>query len=215
MKIALVLIISAVVAYFFGCINGAIVTSRFFFREDVREKGSGNAGLTNFYRVYGVKGVALVIAIDALKAILSILVGRFLFGTFLDLPIVGAYWAGLWVILGHSYPCVFKFRGGKGILCAGAMLIMLDWRIAVVGFGAFFLGAVLSGYVSLGSILAIISFPLTTWWVYHGEPFFGCVFVLGLLAAASTFFSHRSNIKRLLTGKENKFRFHKKEEKTQ
>ena len=126
MKTALILLISAAAAYLLGCINGAILTSRFFFREDVREKGSGNAGLTNFYRVYGVKGMALVIAIDMLKTVLGVLLGRYLLGTFLSMPVVGAYWAGLWVILGHSYPCMFKFHGGKGILCAAGGLIVID-----------------------------------------------------------------------------------------
>jgi len=210
MTTAIVLLVSAAAAYFLGCINGAILISRAIFHEDVRQKGSGNAGLTNFYRNYGARGVLGVIAIDMLKAAAAVLIAKYLFSFALQQPVLGAYWGGLWVILGHSYPCTFQFKGGKGILCAGMMLILLDWRIAVVGFGAFFAGVLLSGYISLGSILAIISFPLTTWWVFHEEPLFPWILAIGLAAAASTFWSHRSNVKRLLTGSENKFHFHKK-----
>ncbi len=213
MTTAIVLLLSAAAAYLLGCLNGAILISRAIFREDIRKKGSGNAGLTNFYRIYGVKGVLGVIAIDMLKAAASVLLGRYLFGTFLEQPVLGAYWGGLWVILGHSYPCTFQFKGGKGILCAGMMLLLLDWRIALTGFGAFFAGVVFSGYISLGSILAIISFPLTTVWVYRGEEAFPYILAIGLAAAASTFWSHRSNVKRLLQGKENKFHFHSAKEK--
>lgn len=209
MTVAIVLVISAVAAYFFGCINGAILVSRAIFHEDIRQKGSGNAGLTNFYRNYGVHGALGVIAIDMLKAAVSVILGRLMFQYFLQQPVLGSYWGGLWVILGHIFPCTFGFKGGKGILCAGMLLLLLDWRIAAVGYGAFLLGVVCSGYISLGSILAIISFPLTTWWVYHGEEKFLLILALGLAAAAVTFWSHRSNVVRLLTGKENKFHFHK------
>ena len=208
-KLIIALAVSAVVAYFLGCINGAILISKAIFREDVREKGSGNAGLTNFYRNYGVKGVLFVIGIDAAKAALAVLVGKLLLGYLAGDALVGAYWGGLWVILGHTYPCTFDFRGGKGILCAGVLLILLDWRIAVIGFGAFFAGVIASGYISLGSILAIISFPITTFWVFHKEEHFVPIMIFCVLAAASAFWSHRSNVKRLLTGKENKFHFHK------
>ena len=208
----IVLLLTAAAAYFLGCINGAILISKAIFHEDIRQKGSGNAGLTNFYRIYGVKGVLFVIGIDVLKAFFAVLLCKAAFGHFLDNRILGAYWGGLWVILGHSYPCTFGFHGGKGILCAGVLLWMLDWRIAVVGFGAFFAGVIFSGFISLGSILAIISFPITTFWIYHGTPGFGYIMALGLLAAASTFWSHRTNVVRLLAGKENKFHFHSKKE---
>lgn len=212
MTFVLTLIASAVFSYFFGCLNGAILMSKVFFHEDIRQKGSGNAGLTNFYRIYGVKGILPVIAIDMLKMVIAVLLGKLLFSSLLQQPILGAYWAGLWVILGHCYPCMFSFHGGKGILSAGALLIMLDWRIAAIGFGAFFLGALLTGYISVGSILAIISFPVTTFWVFQGEEKFWLIFALSLLAAASTLWSHRSNVQRLFAGKENKFHVHKKEE---
>lgn len=211
MKLILTFIAAAVFSYFLGCINGAILMSRSVFHEDIREKGSGNAGLTNFYRIYGVKGMLPVIGIDMLKMVIAVALSKVLFAHALQMPLVGAYWAGLWVILGHCYPCMFAFRGGKGILTASALLIMLDWRIAVIGFAAFFLGVLLTGYVSLGSILAIVSFPVTTVWVFLDSPNFAMILALSLLAAATTLWSHRSNIKRLISGNENKFHVHKEE----
>lgn len=211
MKLILTFIAAAVFSYFLGCINGAILMSRSVFHEDIREKGSGNAGLTNFYRIYGVKGMLPVIGIDMLKMVIAVAISKVLFAHVLQMPLVGAYWAGLWVILGHCYPCMFAFRGGKGILTASALLIMLDWRIAVIGFAAFFLGVLLTGYVSIGSILAVVSFPATTVWVFHGSSNFAMILALSLLAAATTLWSHRSNIKRLISGNENKFHVHKEE----
>ena len=213
MTVLLILLaVFAVFGYLFGCVNGAILVSKTIFHEDVREKGSGNAGLTNFYRVYGVKGVLFVVAIDVLKTVVVVLAARYAFAHFGKNIALGMYWTGFFAILGHCFPCMFRFHGGKGILSAGTLLILLDWRIALVGFGLFFAGAILSGYISLGSILAIISFPLTTLWVYHGHPDFWFIMLLALLASAVTFWSHRGNVKRLISGKENKFHVHKKEE---
>ncbi len=212
-ELFILLAVSAVLGYLLGCVNGAILISKTIFHEDVREKGSGNAGLTNFYRVYGVKGVLFVIAIDVLKMVVAVLAARYAFAHFGNKsPVLGMYWTGLFAILGHCFPCMFRFHGGKGILSAGTLLILLDWRIALVGFSLFFAGAITSGYISLGSILAIVSFPLTTWWVYHGHPDFLFIILLALVASTVTFWSHRSNVKRLISGKENKFHVHNKEE---
>ena len=213
MKTVLIFAVSALVSYFLGCLNGALLVSKSVFHEDIREKGSGNAGLTNFYRVYGVKGILPVIALDMFKMVAAVILCRYLFMNFFQKPILGAYWAGLWVILGHCFPCMFAFRGGKGILTASALLISLDWRIALVGVCAFVLGAVLTGYISVGSILATISFPLTTLWVFGGEVDFYAVLALSVVISATTLWSHRSNIKRLFAGNENKFHIHKKEER--
>ncbi len=211
-ELMILLTVFAVLGYLFGCANGAILISKTIFHEDVREKGSGNAGLTNFYRVYGVKGVLAVIAIDVLKTVVVVLAARYAFTHFGGRSsALGMYWTGFFAVLGHCFPCMFRFHGGKGILSAGTLLVLLDWRVALVGFALFFAGAILSGYISLGSILAIVSFPLTTLWVYHGHPDFLFIMLLALLTSAVTFWSHRSNVKRLLSGKENKFHVHKEE----
>ena len=127
-------LLAAVVAYFCGCFNGAILTSRLFFHDDVRRHGSGNAGLTNFYRNYGAKYALLVILCDMGKAAVAVLFAAWLGARFdprmmPDLPLTAAeqavyvlhfkYWAGLFCALGHMFPCTAKFKGGKGILCSG------------------------------------------------------------------------------------------------
>lgn len=213
MNTALVLILSALISYFFGCANGSILVSKIFFHEDIRKKGSGNAGLTNFYRTYGVKCVGFMLAIDILKTVLAMTLGGYLFSRFLGKYELGQYWSALFVVLGHCLPCMFSFRGGKGILCSGTMLVLLDWRIALVGFGFFIAALVLTRYVSLGSVLAALSFPFTTWWVYSANTDFMWLMLIAVFLASFVIWSHRSNLVRLLTGKENKFFLHSKKEK--
>lgn len=213
MTTALILLLTALAAYFLGCANGSILVSKLVFHEDIREKGSGNAGLTNYYRTYGAKFVGVMLAIDVLKTVLAILLGQFVFAHYFQKPELGQYWCSLFAVLGHCLPCLFSFKGGKGILCSGTMLIMLDWRIALVGFGLFILAVVLTRFVSLGSILAAASFPFTTYWVYHSNADFLYIMLIAVFLAAYVIFAHRANIKRLLTGKENKFQFRSKKEK--
>ena len=107
------LLVLAVVAYFCGCFNGAVIVSKYILRDDVRNHGSGNAGLTNFYRTFGGPLTAVVILTDVLKAVIAVLLGSWLLG-FID-PLFGKYWAGLFCLLGHMFPCMFHFKGGKGI----------------------------------------------------------------------------------------------------
>lgn len=212
-------ILAAVIAYFCGCINGAIMTSKIFFRDDVRSHGSGNAGLTNFYRTYGARYALLVIGCDMLKAALAISIAAWLGSQFdprimPDVPLTAAqqadfvirfkYWAALFCIIGHMFPVTYKFKGGKGILCGATTMLMLDWRIALVSWGLFFVLWGLTRYVSLGSVAAAVSFPIMTYMVYR-SPF---LLVLSLLASALVLWGHRKNIERLLNGTENKFRFH-------
>ena len=203
-------LLTAVIAYFCGCFNGAVIVSKYILRDDVRSHGSGNAGLTNFFRTFGGPLTLVVILTDVLKAIVAILVGTALFGNMIvDDAIVIAlakYWAGLFCLLGHMFPCMFHFKGGKGILSGGAIAIMIDWRIALVVWGGFLVLAILTRYVSLGSCWAGASFPFATWFVYHSTVLTGLGAFIGLLIL----YMHRGNIKRLLTGTENKFSLHKK-----
>lgn len=190
----------ALVSYLLGCINGALIVSKFFYREDVRSRGSGNAGLTNFYRNYGAHRALIVIAVDMGKAAASILIARAL----LHDMWFAALFAGLFCILGHMFPVTAKFRGGKGILCGATLMLFLDWRVALVGWGIFALLWLSTRYVSLGSVVAAASFPVTVQLV-RGD---GACTLLAALAAVLILWAHRGNIKRLLNGTENKFRFH-------
>lgn len=204
----------AVAAYFLGCVNGAIIASHQFYGEDIRTKGSGNAGLTNFYRVYGKRHFLFVLFVDVLKAVISVFLGAYLFRWQIGESafLLGKYWAAFWTILGHNYPCMHAFRGGKGILCAGTLLCCLDWRIALIGLGTFALLTILTGYVSLGSICGAATFPITTFYVFRTEDPVYFLFALSLLTAAVVIWGHRGNIQRLAEGRERKLRLHREKE---
>ena len=194
----------AVLSYLLGCINGAIATSHIFYHDDVRRHGSGNAGLTNFYRNYGARCAPMVIAFDMLKAVGAVLLGNYFLGHLLGWGAAGKYFGALFCVIGHMFPVFYGFKGGKGILCSGTLLLLLDWRIALVGWGAFVVLWLTTRYVSLGSVSAAAVFPVMTHLVF-GDAF---ATAFSVLIAALVLFAHRENIKRLLNGTENKFRFH-------
>ena len=110
----------------------------------------------------------------------------------------------LFCVIGHMFPVFYGFKGGKGILCSGTLLLLLDWRIALVGWGAFVVLWLTTRYVSLGSVAAAVSLPFTTYFVFH---YTACT-VLGTCISLLVLWAHRSNIKRLLSGTESKFHFH-------
>ncbi len=213
----------AVVAYLCGCFNGAVIISKYILRDDVRNHGSGNAGLTNFHRTFGGPLTLVVILCDVLKAVIAILIAAKIGDSFdprlmPDAPLDAAmtayyvllfkYWAALFCLLGHMFPCMFHFKGGKGILSGGTIAIMIDWRIALVVWGGFLILAILTKYVSLGSVWAGASFPFATWFCYP-EP---VIVALGFVIGGLVVWQHRGNIQRLLHGNENKFSFHRKTE---
>ena len=125
------------VSYFLGCINGSVMTSHFVIHDDVRQHGSGNAGLTNFYRTYGAKYALMVIAFDMGKTVVACLIGGYMFHSLLGDWTLGLLIAGIGCELGHMFPVFFGFRGGKGILSGGTIVLMLDWRVALVAWGLF------------------------------------------------------------------------------
>lgn len=197
-----VLLLPAAIAYFCGCFNGAVIVSKYILRDDVRNHGSGNAGLTNFHRTFGGGLTLVVLLTDLLKAVAAVLiVGAMLGGTDFS-----KYWAGLFCLLGHMFPCMFHFKGGKGILSGGAVAIMVDWRVALVVWGGFLLLVILTRYVSLGSLWAGASFPVVSWRVFQTVP----ILILSILIGGLVVWQHRGNVKRLLAGEESKLSFHKK-----
>lgn len=214
------ILIATVVCYFLGCFNGAVIVSKYILRDDVRTHGSGNAGLTNFYRTFGGPLTLVVILCDVLKMILAVLLGmavwRYVGGAYFgsDPEIVGAfsvlgkYWAGLWCVVGHMYPCMFHFKGGKGVLSGGTLVWMIDWRIGLVAWGGFLLLAVLTKWVSLGSVWAGFSYPFSTWFVFH-DPL---LVLLAIIPGWLLVWKHRGNIQRILKGTESKFSFHHKKD---
>lgn len=195
------IVITAVIAYLLGNLNGAVVVSRIVAHEDVRTKGSGNAGLTNFTRNYGAHTSVFVILIDVGKAVAACLIGGLLlkhFGHYAD----GVALGGLFVILGHDFPALLGFKGGKGILSGVTVALMLDWRIGLFVFGIFLVAYAISKYVSLGSVLSAGAFGPIYAVVHWGEGWFPiCV---GFAMSALIVWMHRGNIVRLVKGEERK-----------
>ena len=188
---------TAFACYFLGNHNGAICVS-LMLGDDVREHGSGNAGLTNFIRNFGANRAFLVIAIDVLKAVLACMLGGLMFPEY---PIVGRTLGGVCVMVGHDFPALQGFRGGKGILSGWFIAFMIDWRvgvlIAVVFFGAYFL----TKYVSLGSVLAAATFGIGFLIFYPHD----ILVIIGTsFMSLLTIYQHRSNIVRLVKGEERK-----------
>ena len=191
------IVITALACYFLGNHNGAICVSAML-HDDVRNHGSGNAGLTNFIRNYGAGRSLLVIAIDVLKAVLACLLGGLMFP---EDPVAGRTLGGVAVMLGHDFPALAGFRGGKGILSGWFIAFTVDWRIGVLIGVVFFAAYLLTQYVSLGSILAAITFGVGFAIFYHDHlP----VMLGGIFMAALTVFQHRGNLVRLLKGQERK-----------
>lgn len=203
-------LVVAVVAYFCGCFNGAVIVSKYILRDDVRKHGSGNAGLTNFYRTFGGPLTLVVILTDVLKAIVAVWVGILVAKYFvLDDALVialGKYWAGTFCLIGHMFPCMFQFKGGKGILSGGTIAIMMDWRVALVVWGGFLVLAIITKWVSLGSCWAGLSFPFVSWFVYQDV----IILLLAIVCGGLILWKHRGNMKRILKGEESKFSFHHK-----
>lgn len=192
------LMAAGLIGYLLGCLNGAIVISRLFQHEDIREKGSGNAGLTNFLRNYGGAITVLVIAIDLGKVFLAGWLATLVCPEQADLA---KMFAGVCAMIGHMFPVLFGFRGGKGILSGAAVALMMDWRIFVIGFSLFVVIFLLTHYVSLGSILATTAFAVLFGIFFRDQPW---IYVLGGVIAALAIFMHRGNIRRLIHGEERK-----------
>ena len=193
-------ILTFVIAYLLGNLNGAIVIARLVAGEDVRTKGSGNAGLTNFTRNYGSKTSIFVILIDMGKAIAACFLGGLLLGRY-GLYQDGVALGGLGVILGHDFPALLGFKGGKGILSGVTVALMMDWRIGLFVFGIFLVAYLLTRYVSLGSVLSSGSFGFI-YAFFHRDSIFPIV--VGFFLSGLIVWMHRANIVRLIKGEERK-----------
>jgi len=212
------LIVVAVVSYLLGSFPTAVVVSRLFFGFDIRTRGSGNMGSTNAFRVLGWKWGLVVQVVDVLKGLLAVtvvahlMVGQTLPFTnrtpFEDITVVRLI-AGTSAVIGHIFSIFVGFRGGKGVNTAAGMLVGIAPVEIGIAFGVFLLAVMLSGYISLGSISAALVFPgamLVRHNIcgaeingYHILIWFACI------VSALILYAHRSNIKRLLEGRENRF----------
>ena len=198
----------AIVAYVIGSINFAVIFSKKIAGFDVREKGSKNAGTTNVLRTVGVKVALLTLACDILKgvvAVLTAILAKQMWTGFSAETL--KYIAGFMVIFGHTFPIFFEFKGGKGVATAIGVLLMLNWKIGLICLAFGLLIIAFSKMVSLGSMCAAILFPILTIFMQKGISHIqiALCFAIGLFVV----FNHRTNIKRILAGKENKLSFKK------
>ena len=193
-------LIALLVAYFLGNLNGAVCMSQLK-HDDVRSHGSGNAGLTNYIRNFGRASALLVVAIDMGKAILACEVGRLIMTPY-GLTEEGTAIGALGVLLGHIFPALLGFKGGKGILSGVTVALMLDWRIGLFVFAIFLAAYMITHYVSLGSVLSAGAFGPVYWLLNPDAGFFPIA--VGCLLSALVVWMHRANIRRLLKGEERK-----------
>lgn len=196
------LFVIAIICYFLGGINGALLASRLLHNTDIRSFGSHNAGLTNYLRTYGYAGCALVIATDVLKTVIAVLIGGWLLGT-RGYPVTGRAFACFCVMLGHIWPYFYQFRGGKGVLCAGTAVLLIDWRVGLFCWVVFLIVVLFTRYVSLGSITASVFLPIGMLIFSHR----GIDVWLTLFCALLLIGKHYQNILRLIGGKESKLKF--------
>ena len=193
------IIITALVCYFLGNHNGAICVSAML-HDDVRSHGSGNAGLTNFIRNYGAGRSVLVIVIDVCKAVLACMLAGLVFEPY-GYVLEGMTLGGVSVMLGHDFPALQGFRGGKGILSGWFIAWVIDWRIGALIFVVFATVYFATQYVSLASVLSAVTFGIGFVVFHHNNPI---VMIGGLSMSALTIFMHRGNIKRLCKGEETR-----------
>lgn len=204
----LAVVVIVLTGYLLGNLNGSVMISMMQ-KDDVRNHGSGNGGLTNFVRNFGYGKALGVIAVDLGKAVLACLVGRLILES-AGYGVEGAMLGGVAVSLGHDFPVLFGFRGGKGILSGLGIAAAVDYRCALLIIAVFVLTVALTRYVSLGSILAAASLGLFFGVMYPDHPW---VMAGGIFMAVLAIFMHRGNIQRLVKGTERKQSFSRKEKK--
>ena len=212
----MIYVIMAIIAYLIGSVNFSVIFSKKFAGFDVREKGSGNAGSTNMLRSVGKKAAALTLVCDVLKGVvaivIAIIVGNIIQDSNKELLL---QIAGIAVVLGHTFPIFFQFKGGKGVATSLGILLMSNWQIGLICLIFALVLMALTRMVSLGSCAAAVLFPVLTLFINdhytvltEGKP--GSTYlVYSIIMAVIVLFNHRSNIKRILNGTENKLSFKK------
>lgn len=196
-------ILCAVAAYLLGSINFAIIISGKTYKQDIRNFGSKNAGMTNMMRVYGKRAAAWTLLGDAMKAVVAGFVGYALLGQ------LGAYIAGCGCVIGHMFPVFFRFRGGKGVVTTAMSILMCNPFVFIIVLLLFIAIVAMTRYISVGSIMCVLIYPYILYgidsWLSGGCPYVPFALLISLLVI----FKHWPNIKRLREGKESKFYFKK------
>ncbi len=186
--------------YLFGCFSTGYIVGKKN-KVDIRKYGSGNVGSTNALRTLGAKAGAITLFGDAMKAVIPIVLVRLIFFPDYEFVRLLTLYTGLGVVIGHNYPVWLKFKGGKGIAATGGAMAAFDPLIIPIGLPLFALIVAITRYVSAGSLFVAVFFPV---WVCIRYPGDLHMLMVTLVFMTLAFIKHRSNIKRLLNGTENK-----------
>ena len=215
-----IVLAAAAQAYLLGSVDTGILVSKYLYHDDVRNHGSGAAGMTNMLRTFGKKAAALTAAGDVLKGVAAVCIGRWLFG-FLpaDAAVssyLGVYLTAILAVVGHTKPVYFGFKGGKGIAATAGLILAIHPAFIPMGVILFFGTFLLTHYVSLGSLLVYAGFLIEMVIMGQMDLFSMPVghriemYVIAAFLTAMAYWKHRENIKRLLSGTERKTYLFKK-----
>ena len=207
-------IIVAIIAYLLGSISFSVIISKKMAGFDVREKGSGNAGTTNVLRSVGKKAAIITLVCDVLKGVVSVLIAVLAGIIIKDLDkALLVQLAGIFVVIGHTFPIFFKFKGGKGIATSLGVILIINWQIGLICLVFALLLMALTRMVSVGSIAAAVLFPVLVLFINQNYIVLGSsnlgYLIFSIILAVLVIFNHRTNLKRLFTGTENKISFKK------
>ena len=198
-------IIIAIIAYVIGSINFSVIISKKMAGFDVREKGSGNAGTTNMLRSVGKKAAAITLLCDILKGVVAILIALLVGNIVKNVDrAVLVQIAGILVVVGHTFPIFFEFKGGKGVATSLGVLLITNWQIGLICLVFALVLMALTQMVSVGSIGAAILYPVLTIFITQNYIVTGNYIISSIIIAVLVVFNHRSNVKRLLSGTENR-----------
>ncbi len=200
----LLVLLYVFVPYLLGSINTAIIVSSKMYNDDIRKYGSGNAGFTNMMRTYGKKAAVITLVGDIVKTMLAVIIGWAVFGY------VTAYIAGLACLIGHVFPVFYGFKGGKGVLCLTAIILMLDWRLFLILFAIFAILVIGTKYISAGSVICAMLFPILL--NRLNDTGFYLIEIVAIIIMLIIVIKHRENIKRIFKGTESKFKIKKSKE---
>lgn len=203
----LILTLGAVLSYLVGALNPAIVLSNLIYHEDIRKRGSGNPGFTNFMRSYGVKWAMVVMILDLAKAAVCVSLVSWIYATVCE----GSYqfaaaFCGLFAMAGHAFPVWYGFKGGKGFLVYMSIIFLVDWRAGLIGTAVLAALLFTTRYMSLSSMCAVFSTVLFLIIARAADP---VVIILCALQVIFVFIRHKENIARLFKGTESKFKIKK------
>ncbi len=200
-------IIVGIIAYCLGSISFSVIISKKMAGFDVRKKGSKNAGSTNVLRTVGKKAALITLICDILKGVVAILIAVLLGNIFnVNDKVLLIQIAGILVILGHTFPIFFGFKGGKGVATAIGVLLVINWQIALICIVFALVLIILTKTVSMGSIAAAILFPVLTLFITNHYIVTGNYIIFAIIIALIIVYNHRSNISRILKGEENKLK---------